>query len=287
MKADRSHLSSHIDFLTELRPFRNYQNLESLEKVCVYLSECFQSYGFSVERQVFSVNRQKYSNILASYQAELPKRLIVGAHYDVCGDQPGADDNASAVTGLLECARLISEQQPDLAYGVDFVSYCLEEPPFFGTEDMGSYHHASSISAKREQILGVINFEMIGYYHDGPQPYPDETFKRVYPEQANFVAVVGIERFHEFNQIVYERMKGIANIDVQMIDDPRVENLASLSDQLSYWEFGIPALMINDTSFLRNPNYHQPTDTADTLNLDAMAEVIQSVYHAITHMPMT
>lgn len=185
---------------------------------------------------------------------------------------------------FVPISKAMATLQPEVDYGIDFVSYCQEEPPFFATEHMGSYHHAQSLIPKKEQIMGVINFEMIGYFHDGPQPYPEKEFEQVYPSQANFVAVVGIQRFHDFNLRVYERMKGASAIDVQMIDDPRVEELASLSDQLSYWEFGIPALMINDTSFLRNPHYHQPTDTMDTLNFSSMREVIDAVYEAMTNM---
>jgi hypothetical protein len=72
-----------------------------------------------------------------------------------------------------------------------------------------------------------------------------------------------------------------ARIDVQMIDHPAIEGLAGMSDQRSYWEFDIPALMINDTSFIRNPNYHQPTDDIDTLNFDCMREAVTSAYEAI------
>lgn len=75
----------------------------------------------------------EYSNVIASYNYDKKRRLIVGAHYDVVGDQPGADDNASAVAGLLETARLVFSRQPEIDYRIEFVAYCLEEPPFFGS----------------------------------------------------------------------------------------------------------------------------------------------------------
>ena len=90
----------------------------------------------------------------------------MGAHYDVCGDQPGADDNGSAVAGLIETIRLLYENNLELDYGIDFVFYCLEEPPFFGTEEMGSYVHAKSVSKNKENIIGMICYEMIGYFSD-------------------------------------------------------------------------------------------------------------------------
>ncbi len=207
--------------------------------------------------------------------------MIVGAHYDVCGDQPGADDNASAVAGLLEAARMVAEAKPNIDYRIDFVAFCLEEPPFFATQQMGSYIHAESIKEFKRDIIGLINFEMIGYFHDGDQAYPDARLKEIYPEKANFIAVVGKHTYHPFNQRVYELMKVDAGIDVQIIDHPMVENLAGMSDQRSYWNFDIPALMINDTSFIRNPHYHQISDDIDTLDFDRMREVVTCAYKAI------
>ncbi len=284
MKSNQNSLYQHVEFLTQLRPFRNYLNLDSLEKVCDYLKAEFEKYGLEPSEQKFIVRGQEYKNILATYnadQSQSQRRLIVGAHYDVCGDQPGADDNASAVAGLLEIARMVAEAQPKVDYRIDFVAYCLEEPPFFATPEMGSYIHAESVAEFKDDIIGLINFEMIGYFHEGPQDYPIPGMEAVYPSQANFVVVVGLQEYHEFNQRVYDLMQEGAGIDVQLIDDPRIENLAGLSDQRSYWEFGIPALMVNDTSYIRNQNYHQMSDDIDTLCFDSMQEVVTATYKAV------
>ena len=277
MNANRELLYQHVEFLTTLRPFRN-----SLVKVCHYLRSKFDEYGLEVAEQTFIAKGTEYKNIIASYQTEKRKRMIVGAHYDVCGDQPGADDNASAVAGLVEIARMVAEAKPDTDYRIDFVCFCLEEPPFYATRQMGSYIHAESINKSKANVIGLINFEMIGYFHEGEQEYPDARLKESYPEKANFIAVVGKQKYHKFNQTVHELMKVDAGIDVQLIDDPMVEYLACMSDQQSYWEFDIPALMINDTSFIRNPNYHQMSDDIDTLSFDHMREVVACAYNAIT-----
>ena len=122
---------------------------------------------------------------------------------------------------------------------------------------------------------------MIGYFHDGAQEYPDERLRAIYPAQANFIAVVGRQEYHDFNQKVFDLMKVDAGIDVQIIDHPMVEDLAGMSDQRSYWEFDIPALMINDTSFIRNENYHQESDDIDTLSFDHMQQVVNCAYNAV------
>lgn len=281
MKADQQNLYQHVEFLTQLRPFRNHKNLESLEKVCEYLRNQFSGYGLETIDQPYLAEGTEYKNIIATYQPDKPKRMIVGAHYDVCGDQPGADDNGSAVAGLLESARMVAEASPEIDYRIDFVAFCLEEPPYYGSDLMGSYIHAKSVEQDHDNIIGLINYEMIGYFHDGKQEYPHPRLAARYPEQANFIAVVGKHEYHDFNQKVYELMRTGADIVVQMIDDPMVEQLASMSDQRSYWRLNIPALMINDTAFIRNPNYHKMSDDIDTLNFEKMTAAVSATYNAI------
>ena len=281
MTADRNLLYQHVKFLTELRPFRNHRNRDSLDQVCDYLQQAFGQYGLENEEQPYMVNGLAYRNVIATYNSAKQRRLIVGAHYDVCGDRPGADDNASAVAGLLESARLVAASKPDLDYRIDFVAYSLEEPPYYGTQDMGSYVHANSIKNVKEDLIGMINFEMIGFFSDQDQYYPVPELAAVYPKKADFIAVVGKHEYHDFNQRIFHLMKTNAKIDIQLIDDPMVEDLAGMSDQQSYWKFDIPALMINDTSFLRNPHYHRMSDDIDTLNFDRMQEVVSCTYNAI------
>ena len=283
-KAQQKRLYQDVLFLTELRPFRNYQNLDSLNRVVNYISNEIEICGLSYSYQSWIADDNEYRNVLCSYQPEKEKRLIMGAHYDVCGDQPGADDNASAVAGLLETIRLVTENKYDMDYGIDFVFYCLEEPPFFNTSSMGSYVHAKSIASNKDNIIGMICYEMIGYFSDEPfsQDYPSPFLSMIYPTTANFIMTVGIEKYKDFNQKVFNCMKRNKNIDVFNIDFPTSDSLAGMSDHLNYWKFDIPALMINDTSFLRNPHYHEITDDIETLNFEKMTEVVNSILNFFT-----
>ncbi|MBN4071054.1 M28 family peptidase [Crocinitomix catalasitica] len=286
MKADTSKLYGHVEFLVNVTPSRNFRNLDSLGKVCEYIKSGFTEIGGSPFEQKWIADGEEYKNIIVSYNPEKSERLVVGAHYDVCGDQPGADDNASAVAGLLETARMVFERKPDLDYRIDFVAFCLEEPPFFGTALMGSHIHAKSLSDEGAKVIGMICYEMIGYFSDEPnsQPYPTQELEDLYPSTANFIVVVGIEKYHQFNMQVHASMSNDSGIDVQVISFPDSNTLAGLSDQKNYWKFGYQALMINNTSFLRNPNYHEKSDTIETLDFEKMTEVINSSYKAITNI---
>ena len=286
MKASTERLFKDVEFLTKISPSRNYQNLESIEKVVNYIDREFKKMGVSPIKQSWKAGSYEYSNLIASYNPSKSKRLIVGAHYDVCGDQPGADDNASAVAGLLESARMVFASKPEIDYRIDFVAFCLEEPPFFGTEQMGSYVHAKSLHDNNVDVIGMICYEMIGYFSDEPdsQPFPSIELAARYPHVANFIMVVGIEKYEEFNSKVHQLMNKDSGIDVQLVSFPEPNGLAGLSDQSNYWKFGFQALMINDTSFVRNPNYHEKSDTIDTLDFAKMTEVINSSFKAIINM---
>jgi len=296
----KKNLYAHVQFLTELNPARNSMNLESLQQASGYIADYFTKYGLPVHRQTWMADGREYDNVVARYTSPRPLEgneprplLVVGAHYDVAGDQPGADDNASAVAGLLETARLLAELKPDLAYDIELVGYCLEESPFFGSSQMGSYVHAKSLHEAGIPVKGMICYEMIGYYSDkrGSQPLPDPSLKGMVPTVANFIGVIGRPEYGEFNQAFYQAMARDSEIKVVGIGLPGqnfptvLSGLVGLSDHSSYWKFGYPALMINDTAFVRNPNYHEVTDSIDTLNFDRMTQAVNSAYRGIVGLP--
>lgn len=267
-------------------PPRNYQNLESLNAIAQYIHEEFKKWGCATEIQSYEADGETYHNIIASFGSNHSPRVILGAHYDVCGDQPGADDNASAVAGLLETGRLIYQLQPQLNCRVDLVAYTLEEPPFFQTPLQGSAIHAKSMTKNRVDVKAMICLEMIGYYSDNPnsQQYPVPELSAIYPSVGNFIVVVGKTGQETLVQKVKASMQQVANIDVQSISAPPQMIGITFSDHASYWDEGFPAVMINNTSFYRNPNYHEVTDTIDTLDFDKMLEVVKGVYQAVVNL---
>ena len=286
MKADTDRMYRDVEFLTGIYPPRNHKNYESVEEAASYIESEFEKLECTVENQYFEVNGHRYRNVIASFNSDMKKRLIVGAHYDVCGDTPGADDNASAVAGLLECARMFDAQQPEISYRLDFVAYCLEEPPFFRTPDMGSFVHARSLLPVRQEILGMVCLEMIGYFSDEPgsQDIPLKDMRKVFPDRGNFIIVAGRSHQKVFAEQITGLIREKCSVTAFTVTDPRVNELLELSDHLNYWNCGFNAVMINDTSMLRNKNYHEEEDTIEKLDFVKMAEVVNGCYHAITNI---
>jgi Zn-dependent M28 family amino/carboxypeptidase len=281
--ANPTRLRADVEFLTSIQPARNHRNLVSLNKAAAYIHAEFQRLGCTVQEQKYQVDGHEYRNVIASFGPPAAERLIVGAHYDVCGDQPGADDNASAVAGLLETARLLQAHAATLKRRIDLVAFSLEEPPYFATEHMGSAVHAQSLHAAEVPVRAMICYEMIGYFSDvpGSQQFPTPALAAQYPNTGNFITVVGKQGQEAFTQQMQTLMQKHSAIDVQRINLPTYVGLAGLSDHRNYWHYGYQAVMINDTAFLRNPNYHQPTDTIDTLDFRRMAEVVNGVVGAL------
>ena len=286
MKADTDRMYRDVVFLTGIYPPRNHKNYESVEEAASYIESEFEKLECTVENQYFEVNGHRYRNVIASFNSDMKKRLIVGAHYDVCGDTPGADDNASAIAGLLECARMFDAQRPDISYRLDFVAYCLEEPPFFRTPDMGSAVHARSLLPLRQEILGMVCLEMIGYFSDEPgsQDIPLKDMMKVFPDRGNFIIVAGRSHQKVFAERITELIREKCSVTAFTVTDPRVNELLELSDHLNYWNCGFNAVMINDTSMLRNKNYHEEEDTIEKLDFGRMAEVVNGCNYAITNI---
>jgi len=228
--------------------------------------------------QNFQVDGAPYRNVIARFGPTQGPLLVIGAHYDADHDTPGADDNASGIAGLLELARLLGVHPPPRP--VELVAYSLEELPYFRTESMGSVQHARALVEARRDVQLMIAMEMIGYFRDDPgsQSFPVQALSALYPDRGNFIAVVG--RFGDFSALrrVKALFTGATDLPVESINAPRSVTGIDFSDHASYWHFGIPALMITDTSFFRNPNYHGAGDTPDTLDYARMAKVVSGVY---------
>ncbi|WP_066836216.1 M28 family peptidase [Rufibacter ruber] len=280
MPVQRDRLYQDVHYLTTLHPPRSIGHPASLRKAAAYVEQEFCKLSGRVSKQGL---HQGFENIMLSAGPEKGERVIVGAHYDVCGDTPGADDNASAVAGLLELARVLHEEQPELKHRIDFVAFNFEEPPYFATEIMGSAVHAASLKRDEVDVRLMLCLEMIGYFTDKPnsQEFQHASMKKMYPTTGNFIVVVGRQGQEKTVQRVQQFMKEHSRVDVQSIAAPPDLPGVSLSDHRNYWAHGYQAVMINDTSFLRNPHYHQKTDTIDTLDFNRMAEVVKGVYAAM------
>jgi hypothetical protein len=279
---DHDRLRGHVRVLSVDYFPRNHSQRENLQRSADYISGHFEKAGATVTRQKYFVGRHSYQNVIARFGNPDESRLIIGAHYDSHGVTPGADDNASGVAGLIELAYLMGEHSPDVA--LELVAYTLEEPPFFLSRNMGSRIHAASVEHEKQRIRGVLVLEMIGYFSDdwGSQNYPLPLLKIFYPSRGNFATVVGNLSQRRFTKDVKIHMKGSTDLPVYSINAPERLPGINFSDHASYWQYGIDAVMVTDTAFYRNLEYHSENDVYERLDYRKMHDTVISVYEAAT-----
>jgi len=80
---------------------------------------------------------------------------------------------------------------------------------------------------------------------------------------------------------IKKAMAEATRLPVYSINAPQLIPGVDFSDHLSYWREGYPAVMITDTAFYRNANYHTIGDTAEKLDYRRMGQVVEGVYAAV------
>ncbi len=284
--ADSAVLHAHVLALAGTPgQYRNGQDTATLNRAAAYIYDQMRTFCDSVEIQPYSLQvGKRYANLIASFGPKYAPRIIVGAHYDVCGNQMGADDNASGVAGLLELGRLLKgEPTQDWKYRIDLVAYTLEEPPYFRTPAMGSAVHASWLADNNIPVRGMISLEMIGYFKDAKhtQHYPIGLLKLFYGSRGNYITVIHKMHKGAFVRSFQRAFKRPHLVRTKKFGAPRSLTGIDFSDHLNYWDRDWAALMITDTSFFRNANYHESGDTPDTLDYARLAAVVEQTFRAL------
>ena len=279
--ADTSRVRKSLELITATAAARSYQNIEVLDTIAERIRQEFLKNTGGVSFQTYKVKEKEYKNVIASFGPVDGERIIVGAHYDVCGDQEGADDNASGVAAMLELASLLKNKS--LKYRIDLVAYTLEEPPYFNSKEMGSYVHAKSLHDAKVPVKGMISIEMIGYYSDeeNSQAYPVGFMKWVYGNKGDYITVVQKSFCGSFAKQFKKLSFKNNSIPTKAFRAPSFLGGISLSDHKNYWKFGYSAVMVTNTAFFRNHNYHEQTDKLATLNIPKMAHAIDGVFRTL------
>ena len=280
------YLRGHLTELTSAIGDRSVRRPGNLEKAAAYIQDCFERLDLAVERQTYRYHDTDVSNVVARLElsANPSVHYVVGAHYDSVAGTVGADDNASAVAVLLETARTVNSQArgENRNLAISFVAFALEESPTYGTRFMGSRVFAVSARKQAMPIDGMICLEMVGYTcHDaGCQRYPFPLQFFGYPKRGDFIGIVGNVKSRGFTHRLRRSFERNPDLPVVAVTVPfngwPMPNVR-LSDHASFWNAGYRAVMVTDTAFYRNPYYHLPTDTMETLDYDFMAELVQSL----------
>jgi len=279
---DVHQLYTHVEHLSVTIGSRSIYEYDKIEDTKRYIVSCLKTFGYIPTLQNYDYEGKTFSNIIVSIPGvKYPdETVIIGAHYDTVYGTPGADDNASAVAVLLEVCRALKSISPGRTLKLIF--FFLEEPPVFRTEHMGSYVYAKEAKARNENIKAMICLEMVGYYSDKKdgQTFPLPLMSMMFSTTPNFIAVVGNLKSRNLVDKVKNSLLKVSPIPVETLTSVSFVPGVDLSDHRSFWKMGYPAVMITDTAFYRNPNYHTENDTIDTLDFNTMADLLKGLLQA-------
>lgn len=280
MPVDRNRLHQHVQRLTVVpRPAET----PALEVARQYVADELVTAGWDVHRHEFRTRNEngrdlRGINLICTHEGQRARsdvRFCVGAHLDSREETPGADDNASAVAALLEIALLLPHEWPaDAAYELELVVFDLEEHGM-----LGGAEHARLSKLRPFDLAAMVSLEMLGYcdHRRNSQQLP-KPLKGLYPDTGNFIAIIGNQNSKSLIEAFAGGMRRVRDLPVESLEVPMNGELLQatrLSDHSPFWDAGYPALMITDTSFLRNPHYHLSTDTIDTLDFEFLQKVTE------------
>ncbi|MFV8748913.1 M28 family peptidase [Nannocystaceae bacterium ST9] len=271
-------LREHVEVLAGQIGGRGLDRPEQLDAAAQYIRDQWQAQGYAVRRLAYRVDGREVANLEIELPGRDPELVVIGAHYDTCEGNPGADDNASGVAALLELSRLLAGERFDRT--IRLVAFVNEEPPHFRDDAaMGSRVYARGLREAGHEIAAMLSLESIGYYSDEPesQHYP-AIIAPLYPDAGNFVAVVGKTGSRPLVRQVVELLESHGEVPVESIAAPASITGIDWSDHASFWAQGwSQAVMITDTATFRNPHYHRMTDVPDTLDYRRLAALTRAL----------
>jgi Peptidase family M28 len=252
-----------------------------------YIVQSLEAAGWTVQRQPFAQLEKRTAgiergvNLFAERLGTDPNAgaILLGAHYDTVAQSPGADDNATAVATVLEAARLLG--QLPTARSLQLALFDLEERGLYGSQAFVEQ------LAQPEMLQGAVILDMVGYACEmaGCQTYPALLPMRPPTDRGTFLAALG-DQSHAFLLDSFTQPDP-AQPPVITLPIPTVGGVAAdlvRSDHAPFWQRGIGAVLVTDTANFRNPHYHQPSDTLDTINPDFFVSSAQIVVRAVTYL---
>jgi Zn-dependent M28 family amino/carboxypeptidase len=225
-----------------------------------------------VEEHHFREGIDAGTNLILRLPGQRPELdpLLVAAHYDGPLHSIGADDNASGLAALIELAVHWKAQLPKRPVWI--VAFDQEEWGMVGSTAL-----AGELRASGQKLKLMVSLEMLAYTCEH-QSYPVPAMRAIYGDRGDFIAVVGNLGAAALLPGLASRMgKHVSTKVLPVPDAGRSMPDVRLSDHSPFWDAGYDAVMVTDTSFMRNPHYHRMSDTIDTLDLPFLAAVTEGL----------
>ncbi|GGW54828.1 putative secreted protein (Por secretion system target) [Winogradskyella epiphytica] len=228
-----------------------------------YIEERLSSFpNLSVAVQEFN---ETGKNIIATQLGKTNPDAIymICAHYDSVTDYC-ADDNATGVSAVLEIARILSQQCTNTT--IIYALWDEEEIGLLGSQFYAQGAADESNGRERDNILGVINMDMIGFDGDAPGTDGDNDFDIDVRNIANSIAIkddlLDILNSYDFD------------LNVTVVNPGTLA-----SDHAKFWAEDYSAVLIGESWSTddQTPNYHTADDRVGDLDFQYMTELTKLV----------
>jgi len=240
------------------------------------VTEAFQRMGFTPDTVALGEGPLMAYNISAEWRgtAKPQEVILVGSHLDAF--YAGADDNGSAVAAMLEIARAVRKHR--FARTIRFVAFDLEE---YGS--IGSTRYVQAGYAA--DVVTALVMDMIGYATIKPGSQKDVLAIKL-PDTGDFLLAIGNQNSAAMTQevVAMSNQQGMGKILGVIAPGDGTYFLSSVfmrSDHGLLWYRGVPALFFTDTANFRNPHYHKPTDTPETLDPEFLGKNTKIIAAAV------
>lgn len=285
LRRDVTHLASTIG------P-RNVYFPDAYDDAADWIEASLRDAGYEVQRLRYEAPHpdaagrvRTFSNLVAEIPGDSARDEIVvlGAHYDTFHTSPGANDNATGVAALLAVARALRGSSPRRTVRLAF--FANEEPPYFQTDGMGSLVLARQWRERGDDVVAMLSLETLGLYRDEPgsQRYP-APLGLLYPETGDFVAFVGNVGSRGLVKDVIGAFREETAFPSEGGAPPGFVPGVGWSDHWAFWQAGYRGVMITDTAPYRDSHYHTSGDTAERLDYERMARIVDGVMHVVDRL---
>lgn len=243
--------------------------------------------GWTLQATV-RVERTEYKckNIVGVLEGSGPlsqETIVIGAHYDHIGYgtigslgganargkiHHGADDNASGTSGLIELAHRFAAYPQRQGRRLLFIAFSAEERGLYG-----SLHYCREPIYPLETLALMINMDMIGRARLVPADWLGW-------EKKKRLLVYGVGTGTGLESLVQQANNGNPSLFLRTLAAG-----TGPSDHDSFYRKRIPVLFLYTGT---HGDYHRPSDTADTLNYEGMAQVVEfaeRLIQAAAHLP--
>ncbi len=246
-------------FIQSLQNFQTrFLFASTKDAVAEWIKQQFIRMGYSdVKLDSFQYQGTWQKNVIATISGTLnPNQVIVvGGHHDSysSGDPmtfaPGADDNASGTTAVLEIARVIKRKNFQPENTIKFVTFAAEEYGLWGSKDLANKYYNNETKVKL-----MINHDMIS---------SDTRALNQCVVDINYYT--GSLEYRDLARNVTNKFTSISAVN-------GTAN-SSGSDSYSFWQNGFPSVYFEENQF--SPYYHSPSDIITNYNMNYCAEVIK------------